>query len=212
MARQSLEERFWSKVEKSDGCWRWMGAQGPSGRGHFRIGSKMVYAHRVAYELIHGPIPAGAKIVQMCEDLRCVRPDHLLLRMPTEGLRPLAIRFWAKVQKTDGCWYWLGQVNKDGYGYLGVGSKLNGTKRLVKAHRVVFELAFGPIPEGLEVCHHCDEPRCVRPDHLFLGTHADNMVDAFRKGRLKQLSCKLTPDQVVEIRQEAANGVPFVQI
>jgi len=86
--------------------------------------------------------------------------------------------FWSKVQKSDGCWTWAGATWGRGYGAF----KHEG--RQVYAHRFAWEMAKGPIPAGLFVCHHCDNPLCVRPDHLFLGTHTDNMRDASRKGRL----------------------------
>lgn len=91
--------------------------------------------------------------------------------------RPLTERFWRHVRKTDDCWLWLGGP---GYGRLRTGGK--GTP-LVGPHRLAWELAYGPVPDGLIVCHRCDNPRCVRPDHLFVGTHGDNARDRERKGR-----------------------------
>src|SRR4051812_10004906 len=88
-------------------------------------------------------------------------------------------RFWANVQKGDGCWTYTGVTNAKGYGQLQVAKNVT---RL--AHRFSYELNVGPIPDGLFVCHHCDNPPCVRPDHLFLGTVTDNARDAASKGRL----------------------------
>lgn len=87
-------------------------------------------------------------------------------------------RFWAKVARSDGCWDWSGAA-VHGYGVL----QVDGAPR--RAHRISWEMVNGPIPDGLFVCHHCDNKRCVRPDHLFLGTHQDNMDDAKRKGRFR---------------------------
>jgi len=93
---------------------------------------------------------------------------------------PIEERFIAKVHKTDGCWLWTGATTSTGYGHLTTG----GNRGLpVKAHRLAFELAKGPVPVGFEVCHHCDNPLCVRPDHLFLGSRRDNVDDALAKGR-----------------------------
>lgn len=94
--------------------------------------------------------------------------------------RPLTDRFWEKVEKTPGCWLWTGSCTEKGYGSIGSGGR-DGSHLI--ASRVSWELYFGPIPAGLWVLHRCDDPACVRPDHLFLGTAADNTADMVSKGR-----------------------------
>ncbi len=93
--------------------------------------------------------------------------------------KPLEERFWKNVQKSDGCWEWQGKCTINGYGYI-----VHNGKGLL-THRVSWELHKGPIPEGLVVCHHCDNRRCIRPDHLFVGTLADNNHDMMAKGRAR---------------------------
>lgn len=123
-------------------------------------------------------------------------------------------RFEASVEKSDGCWLWLGAPQSQGYGEM----LINGRHYL--AHRLSYELFKGPIPEGLEVCHECDNPPCVNPDHLFLGTHRDNMRDMAQKGRAaiagpageRHGMSKLTVSDVREIRQRAAIGHSYRQL
>lgn len=99
------------------------------------------------------------------------------------------------------CWIWIGAQDKKGYGRISVGGRL-GNARV--AHRVSWQLNRGDIPIGMDVCHSCDTPSCVNPDHLFIGTRLDNMQDAVKKGRTtvgeRNPQSKLTKENVVEIR------------
>lgn len=98
---------------------------------------------------------------------------------------PLSVRFWAQVNKTDTCWEWTSKTVV-GYGVIKLTPSFRGEKvKRQGAHRVSWELHNGPIPDGLWVLHRCDNRRCVNPDHLFLGTHGDNMRDMVEKKRSK---------------------------
>ena len=122
-------------------------------------------------------------------------------------------RFWTKVAKVDGdgCWEWLGSRVGSGKPEARYGQFASGDTQL-KAHRVAWELTNGPIPEGMLACHRCDNPGCVRPSHLFLGTPKDNSVDMVEKGRGWKHDgalcprAKLTPEQVAEIRSKYVHG------
>src|SRR5207245_434991 len=89
-------------------------------------------------------------------------------------------RFWAKVNKTEGCWLWTSAIKGNWVKYGAFSPRRNVQ---CYAHRLSWELAFGPIPAGMFVLHRCDNGLCVRPDHLKLGTHEDNMADMVAKGR-----------------------------
>ncbi len=88
-------------------------------------------------------------------------------------------RFWSRVKKTDACWEWMGHRESQGYGRFG----WHKNPWLGRAHRFAWHVSYGPVPDGLFVLHRCDNPPCVRPDHLFLGTAKDNMQDCLKKGR-----------------------------
>lgn len=122
-------------------------------------------------------------------------------------LRPhktVAERFWAKVDRSsaNGCWTWKAATHQWGYGRMSVGS------RTVEAHCIAWELAHGPIPEGQEVLHSCDNPACVRVDHLFLGTNDENRKDSVKKKRhafgVRTGHAKLSDKLVSELRKRYA--------
>ena len=109
-------------------------------------------------------------------------------------------RFWAKVNKTDGCWKWTGGLDENGYGsfWLRGGSVL--------PHRVSYTSQYGPIVSNFGVHHNCDNPACVKPHHLVIGTQKDNMMDASDRGRLEVFTgsnhklSKLKEADILEIR------------
>lgn len=99
-------------------------------------------------------------------------------RGPTGNIKSLAERYEDHVEKSAGCWLWMGAINRRGYGLVSIGNH-----RVRQAHRAAYELFVGPIPEGRWVLHTCDVPRCVRPDHLFLGDALANAQDRDKKNR-----------------------------
>lgn len=197
---QTLEDYFMSKIEQTElGCWRWKGSINKSTK-HCILSfqGKQYIATHVAWKIRHGSFPSFP-IQRTCQTINCVNFAHLIES-------DIESRFWRSVEKTDSCWNWIGQLTDKGYGYIRAGNEH-------LAHRVSWQLHNGKIPEGLNILHHCDHPVCVRPDHLYAGTHQDNMRDmvvrnraAKRKGEVHH-NAKLTEQDVLTIRRLRAEGL-----
>jgi hypothetical protein len=125
---------------------------------------------------------------------------------------PLKARLERRLDKTGACWEWLGYRDADGYG------SITFNKQPLRTHRVAYELANGPIPKGLQVCHTCDNPPCCNPAHLFLGDSLVNAKDRDSKGRgnvrrgVTHPCARLTEEQVRLIRALRAEGAPYKRL
>lgn len=132
------------------------------------------------------------------------------------GLTEFKRRFYNKTTPVPecGCLLWLGNITADGYGLIWNPD----LDKSVLVHRVAWELDNGPFDPSLSVCHKCDVPLCVNTNHLFLGTHTDNMRDRCKKGRNNPPAGerfwkhKLTSEKVLDIRRKSASGIPNVTL
>lgn len=234
MFDEATISRFLAKVEKTDTCWIWKAYINHDGYGGFQFSGKWSTAHRFSYLLYVGPIPENMEVRHICHVPACCNPSHLALGTHDDNMRDMALsgrrkgfrikqvrlpkykptleeRFYKKVNK-DGpiqshidtpCWMWTGWLDGIGYGRISVSGKL------ILAHRFSYEFFNGPFSPELDILHKCDNPTCVNPAHLFLGTAFDNMRDMVNKGRNVvhkgegNFNAKLTQSQVDEIRYKS---------
>lgn len=140
--------------------------------------NRAYYPRRLAYQRAYGPVPLGFHVQDTCGDRKCCNPQHLYAARPRETIDlNLSSRFFEKVDKTEGCWNWVGATTPDGYGILRYAGKQH------RAHRVAWFLetrAWPPVePSNIMLCHSCNNPSCVRvdPEHVYLGTGLTNAQD-----------------------------------
>jgi hypothetical protein len=185
----NLIDRMWAKITKGapDECWLWTGATGQKGGPVITEFKRTLSTRRVMWEHLHGEaLPKTRQVGTTCEVPQCLNPAHLYLRPWMDDVE----RFWSHVRKAEGdaCWEWQGTFFQRGYGSFSM--LVEGVKKDRQAHRVAWEIATGTRIEGPThgvdapvVMHKCDNPKCVRPSHLELGTNRLNSHDAIAKGR-----------------------------
>lgn len=209
-------DRFWRKVDRSAGpssCWPWRGSVSTGIPCRVSVAGMDMRGRRMAWTLTKGAIPLGQIVLVTCLNKLCCNPAHLRLgtyldeRQSRPSYQNRIARFWDRIERpAGGCWEWKGLLTKSGYGNL----RWDGRGWL--AHRLAWTLARGPVPSHLFVCHHCDNPKCCNPEHLFIGTQTDNMHDMFAKGRRiaargeRASKAKLTASEVRQMRADFAGG------
>lgn len=189
---ENVTTKFWNSIKQTKSCWDWIGTI-KNNKITLIVEGKEYSPRKISLLLAGTPPLDTMRAHSTCGNKCCVNPQHLVV-----GDEP---RFWSKVYKfsesNGGCWVWTAASTARMYGYFRC--KIGGKRALIRAHIYSWQLFTGkPVPKGLCVCHKCDHPYCVNPDHLFLGTHDDNVQDKISKGRQ---SHKLDTKQVIEIRQ-----------
>lgn len=162
-------EKFLQYTEKTDTCWYWCGRLSTSDKPvpFFQHDKKKYNAKVLSLQIAGKPSPTSKHTMfSYCNNNLCVNPEHLYWTNQD--------RFWTKVDKSGECWIWTGGLHSWGYGKFSV--RIDGKEVTLGAHTYAYELEHGPIPEGMIVCHSCDNPPCIRASHLFLGTQADNII------------------------------------
>lgn len=185
-------------TKHQNGCWT-LGDKG-GGRARLQYRGKPYSARTLLWEEVNGKVPEGRQLRADCRDKKCINPAHCRIASGTFEER---LQTWSKEQ-SNGCVEWFGCMNEEGYGMI----RFLGKNYV--AHRVAYELRYGEIPKGMVVCHHCDNPSCVKAEHLFLGTVQDNASDMVAKARsnhgILHHSAKLNPELVLQIRSLHAEG------
>ena len=201
-----IKERI---TKLDDGCWK---VSSPS----FRVNGKPYSVVRLFLDVLKPnelPLFSHPEIGRTCGNSFCVNPEHLFYKSVWH-------RFWEKVDKEnsekyyDGtrCWEWKGAVDGGGYGALMI---THSPYTREKSHRFSWLIHNGQISNDMWVLHHCDNPPCVNPSHLFLGTNTDNMRDKMNKGRNVNMRgklngmCKLSENDVREIVELHNQGISY---
>jgi len=172
---KEIKERFFSNIKKQNDCLIWQGDIKSDGNGRFYHDYERQNINIIAWQIYYSEKPKG-RIIKFCNKKLCIAKNHMGVNT---NINDLERAFWSKVKKgsNDDCWEWIGNgdINKYGTFYC-FGAN-------TQAHRFSYRITNGNFLKELCVLHKCDNPSCVNPNHLFLGSHNDNVQDKVEKNR-----------------------------
>jgi hypothetical protein len=204
MNSKTLEQRLNKHIIKQpNGCWLWNSSHTKNSAViHNPGGTRCV--KKILYKKYNPNKKVGSYLTNSCKNLRCISPNHLLNR--SDYFESLIFK-----NPENDCWEWRGEI-KGGYGTFNIKRK----PKLV--HRIMYERYKGKIPPKINVCHSCDNPSCVNPDHLWLGSQMENVTDMMQKGRgnkargVEHHNCKITEQEVRDIKKMYNEGIKMTVI
>ncbi len=215
MKRQIDLEDILKRSIKDGECLIWTGQKTQSG-GKISINNKRYSVNRLMWTIHHGEISKGHIIYHKCKNKLCINVSHMITDKRGQkqddagNIVSQEDIFFSYVDKTKDCFEWTGKKSPKGYGKI----YFNGTS--MRAHRVSYEIHYGSFNKDMNVLHHCDNPSCVNPSHLYLGNNQDNVDDKVRRNRQpngeKNGMSKLTKDIVLQCRKMKQQGLSVSEI
>jgi hypothetical protein len=207
ITKLSIDDRLSQKFfVDTNNCWHWIGTKNLQGYGTISVNGKNVMSRRLMYSLRKRPLESNEYLLSLCKNKLCINPEHHCTTLEAFDLNII------KGENINDCWEWSKGQNGMGYGAFNI----KGKPFLV--HRLMYERHNGKIPDGMHILHSCDNPICLNPKHLFIGSQKDNVHDMIQKNRdrkargSKSGRAIINEEIALKIKTQALDGLSIINI